>query len=254
MTAGLGNGPRFAARPVADGGTPATTWSRWDREFPVLELDDCPALILVAPHPDDETLGMGATAATLRARGVRVQVVSVTDGGGAYPGLSPLERRWLERDRREELHTATRILGLDDAIHLELPDGEIEAREDELTAVLVELLDMEPRSTWCAGTWSGDGHPDHEAVGRAVATAATRVDAVALKYPVWMWHWALPGDPDVPWDRMLAVPLPRWAVARKQQAVNVFRTQLRSQGPGLEPVVPPFAVSRLMSVGEAVFR
>ena len=65
--------------------------------------DDCPALLLIAPHPDDETLGFGATAAMLQSRGVNVQVVSVSDGGGAYPNLSPMERTWLEQTRRTEL-------------------------------------------------------------------------------------------------------------------------------------------------------
>ena len=37
---------------------------------------DEPGVIL----PDDETLGFGATAATLQSRGVDVQVVSVSDG------------------------------------------------------------------------------------------------------------------------------------------------------------------------------
>ena len=108
----LGNAARFGARPVVSGGTSTATWLGWRPELPELDLDDCPGLVLVAPHPDDETLGFGATAATLRARGVDVQVISVSDGGGAYPGLSPLERTWLERDRRAELLRATKLLGL----------------------------------------------------------------------------------------------------------------------------------------------
>ena len=95
-----GNGSRFIARPIATGGTSTTEWTGWRHEFGELNLDDCPALVLVAPHPDDETLGFGATAATLRSRGIDVQVVSVTDGGGAFPELSRREREWLASDRR----------------------------------------------------------------------------------------------------------------------------------------------------------
>jgi len=74
---------RFAARPVVDGGTPIDTWTAWDRRFPELDLAGCPGLLVVAPHPDDETLGLGATMATLTARGIGVEVVSVSDGGAA---------------------------------------------------------------------------------------------------------------------------------------------------------------------------
>ena len=40
--------------------------------------------------------------------------------------------------------------------------------EAEITTALGALLAERPAGTWCAGTWRGDGHPDHAAVGRAV--------------------------------------------------------------------------------------
>jgi LmbE family N-acetylglucosaminyl deacetylase len=250
----FGNGSRFAARSVATGGTSTAEWLGWRREFPELDLDDCPGLVLVAPHPDDETLGFGATAATLRARGVEVQVVSVSDGGGAFPELSRRERTWLENDRRAELHRATEILGLSAAVCLGLPDGELNDHETELTARLAGLLEAGPKGVWCAATWRGDGHPDHEAVGRETAAAAERTGAALLEYPVWMWHWAAPDDDSVPWQRMSRVRVDHAAMARKQRAAKVFRTQLTPREPGADAVLPPFVVRRLLAAGEAVFR
>jgi LmbE family N-acetylglucosaminyl deacetylase len=249
-----GNGSRFAARPIAAGGTPTAEWVGWRRGFPELDLDDCPGLVLVAPHPDDETLGFGATAAMLRSRGVDVQVVSVSDGGGAVPGLSCVERAWLERERRAELHRATEILGLDAPICLGLPDGHLSDHEAELTDHLAGLLAAGPKGSWCAATWRGDGHPDHEAVGRATAAAAERTGSALLEYPVWMWHWAAPDDDGVPWHRMSRVRLDRSAVARKRHAAKVFRTQLTAHRSGADAILPPFVVRRLLSVGESVFR
>lgn len=246
------NGARFASRPVAAGGTPVEDWLAWGREFPTLELDGCPALVVVSPHPDDETLGLGATMATLQARGVPVQVVSVSDGGGAYPALSPLERRWLERDRRAELHRVTAALGLKPPICLGLTDGELAASERELTTHLDGILGQFAPGTWCAATWRGDGHPDHEAVGRAARDAALRAGAMALEYPVWMWHWARPNDPDVPWHRCVELPVDRAALARKQHAIKLFRSQL--DGAEFEPILPPFVVRRALAVGEVLFR
>jgi LmbE family N-acetylglucosaminyl deacetylase len=249
-----GNGSRFAGRPIAAGGTSTNEWVDWRRPFPELDLADCPALVLVAPHPDDETLGFGATAAMLRSRGVDVQVVSASDGGGAVPGLSRVERARLEGARRAELHRAAEILGLSAPICLELPDGELSHHEAELTDHLTGLLAAGPQGTWCAATWRGDGHPDHEAVGRASAAAAERTGAALLEYPVWMWHWAAPDDDAVPWHRMSRVPLDAAAIERKKRAAKVFRTQLTPQQPGAEEVLPPFVVGRLLAVGEAVFR
>jgi LmbE family N-acetylglucosaminyl deacetylase len=245
------NGARFAAAPVASGGTPMRTWLSWQREFPELDLNDCPGLVLVGPHPDDETLGFGATAAALRAKGVPVQVVSVTDGGGAYPGLSRMERIWLERDRRAELCRATAALGLGEPMSFGLPDGEVGAHEAYLVDAIGELLDA---GAWCATTWRGDGHPDHEAVGRAARVASHQAGAIPLEYPIWMWHWAHPDDEDVPWQRMFRIPLDPAAIARKREAVKVFQSQFRAFGPDLEPVLPPFVVQRLLRLGEVVFR
>ncbi len=249
-----GNGARFAAQPISGGGTPTAEWRDWVGGIPALDLTDCPALIVVAPHPDDETLGFGATASLLRSRGVEVTVVSASDGGGAVPGLSPLERRWLERDRRAELRNATKILGLGEPVCLGLPDGELGDREPELSALLVDLVTAGPKALWCAATWRGDGHPDHEAVGRSAAAAVAGTDAVLLEYPVWMWHWARPDDDAVPWHRMSMAPHDRGASARKGQAAAVFQSQLLPYEAGVDVVLPPFVLQRLLAVGEAVIR
>ena len=247
------NAARLAARPIAGGGTPAADWTAWRRPFPVWSLHNCPALLLVAAHPDDETLGFGATAATLASRGVDVQVVSVSDGGRAYPDSSPLERTWLERTRRSELLRATIHLGLKSPISLGLPDGKLGDYEIGLAEKLSEVLSQLPPGAWCAATWRGDGHPDHEAVGRAAAVAAARAGAKLLEYPVWMWHWARPGDAAVPWHRMARLAPDPAAVARKQLAAQEFRSQLTRHDPDTGPVLAPFALQRLLAVGEVAF-
>ena len=250
----MSNGARFAARPVAEGGTASAVWLGWRRVFPTLDLADCPALTVVAPHPDDETLGFGASAATIRAKGIDVRVVSATDGGGAYPDLSARERTWLETDRRAELRRAIDALGLDAPIHLGLPDGRLAEHEATLADTLTGVLEQAPAASWCAATWRGDGHPDHEAVGRAAATACERTGTTLLEYPVWMWHWAQPEDDRVPWDSMSVVSVDRAAVVRKHAAARAFHSQLSGHGAHDEPVLPYDVVQRLFAVGEVVFR
>lgn len=249
-----GNAERFGLRPLSCGGTPGHAWTNWDRSFDELDLTACPALVVVAPHPDDETLGFGATMALLARRGIDVRVVSVSDGGAAHEDVTPLDRLRLERIRSAELRKATRILGVGEPISLALPDGELAGHQDALADLLTGILQECPPGTWCVTTWRGDGHPDHEAVGRAAAAAVQRTAAVLLEYPVWMWHWAKPGDTAVPWDRALVVPLTAFAVGRKQAAAQCFRSQFLPPAPGACPVLPPFVLPRLLAVGEMVFR
>jgi LmbE family N-acetylglucosaminyl deacetylase len=143
-------------------------------------------------------------------------------------------------------------LGLNAPVCLGLPDGELSDHEADLTDHLAGLLAAVPKGMWCASTWRGDGHPDHEAVGRACAAAAKLTGAALLEYPVWMWHWAVPDDDYVPWHRMSRVRLDPVAIECKARAAKMFRTQLTSQS-GADAILPPFVVRRLLSVGEAVF-
>ena len=245
-------GARFESSPVADGGTPVETWTDWDRDFAPVDLSDCGGMTIVAPHPDDETLGMGATIAMLCAAGVDVQVVSVSDGGAAYPGLSAADRAQLEMVRRVEVRRSMGLLGARPPIRLGMPDGELCHHEQQLTERIAELLADFPAGRWCAATWRGDGHPDHEAVGRACADAAAYTGAVLLEYPVWMWHWARPEDPSVPWNRARRVALTGDALKMKKAAAQCFTSQTRP-GPDGQTVLPPAVVRRLLAVGEVVF-
>ena len=231
-------------RLVAPGGSP----------LPPLDLAGCPRLVVIAPHPDDETLGLGATTAQLVASGVDVRVVSVSDGGAAHPGAKLSDRRRLEAIRPHQLRGATNILGLDPPVSLGLPDGELAGHEDRLAQMLAEILDAAGPRTWCAATWRGDGYPDHEAVGRAAATACARTGAALLEYPVWMWHWASPADPAVPWGQAYSVPLSGWAIDRKRLAAQRYRSQFEPNAGEAAPALPAFVLQRLPAVDEVVFR
>jgi LmbE family N-acetylglucosaminyl deacetylase len=250
----LSNSARLAARPLTCGGTPTHQWLNARLDASPLDLSDCPEIVVAGAHPDDETLGFGATASQLAAAGVRVQIVSASDGGAAYASQSVLQRYRLERTRRAELHRAARVLGVAAPICLGLPDGEIAGHEQRLADLLTEILAAKPPGTWCAATWRGDGHPDHEAVGRAAAVAAGRTGAVLVEYPVWMWHWARPGDDAVPWQRMSTAPVDVAATERKRLAAQSFRSQFLPPTHDDPPVLPPAVLHRLLAVGEVVFR
>jgi LmbE family N-acetylglucosaminyl deacetylase len=244
------NCARFAAKPLAEGGTPLELWTDWGRRLEPLNIEHCPALILVAAHPDDETLGLGATAVKLAERGVPVQVVAATDGEAAYPQGSG-DREKLARARRDELIAAAARLGLARPIFLGIPDGEVTENEGRLEIELEALLAESQAGAWCAATWRGDGHPDHEATGRAAAAASKDTPAVFIEYPIWMWHWALPDDPAVPWDNARRVPLTKRDLATKAAALRCFSSQLeRSAGP---PLLSSEMIDRQMAVGELVF-
>lgn len=167
---------------------PVVVEEEWQRTLAPLASFECKAsrIVLVSPHPDDETLGAGAFLAHQRACGVEVAIVAVTDGENAYrdhPGLAAI--------RREEQEAALGKLGVDRTqIHrFGLPDSDVTSH----TSKLVELLQpLVTRETCLFAPWTGDFHPDHEACGRAAQQVADRTGATLVWYFFWSWHRGTP--------------------------------------------------------------
>jgi LmbE family N-acetylglucosaminyl deacetylase len=100
-------------------------------------LDVAPAtrLVVVAPHPDDETLAAGGIIQRVLAGGGNVRVIVIT-GGDAYleaaaaltghAAPSVADYRALGRVRAGETRAAMRILGVKDLVLLDGPDGGLE--------------------------------------------------------------------------------------------------------------------------------
>lgn len=235
--------------PVIDGlGTAEQTWQAWPglASLPSYPLASVPPgrVVVVAPHPDDEVLGVGGILALLAAAGRAVEVVAVTDGEASHPASTVLTPAQLAGRRRAETATALRCLGVEATVtRLGVGDGRVAAAQDEVAAALTERL---AGAGWCLATWSGDGHPDHEAVGRAAVTAAASTGVALAGYPVWAWHWAVPGDGRVPWCQGRRVCLPESVRTRKRAAVAAFATQVRALGaaPGDAPVLPAHVLAR----------
>ena len=229
-------------------GTAESDWNSWRylRELPEVGLQSWRSAVIVAAHPDDEVLGVGGTMAMLAAKGVRLRLIAATDGEGSHPRCDPAV---VGRTRIRESAAAFGALGIVglDVIRLGLPDTRLAGREDELAAILrVHCADFDI----CLAPWESDAHADHEAAGRA----ARRACRVVLPYPVWMWHWARPADPAVPWQRAAQVPLPPAVAARKRTAIREFTSQLTDRTPAGGPVLPPDVIAHFTRQREVLLR
>jgi LmbE family N-acetylglucosaminyl deacetylase len=139
-------------------------------------------MLVIAPHPDDETLGAGGLIAMQRRRGTDVTVAAVTDGENCYPdGVGIGEIRRLEQEG------ALEYLGVEHSkiIRLRLPDSGVSSKMEKLIERLKPLVS---NHTHVVAPWSRDFHPDHEACGRAAREVALRVGATLTFYFFWTWH------------------------------------------------------------------
>ncbi len=165
-------------------------------------------LLLVHAHPDDETIGSGATMAKYVAEGAGVTLVTCTGGerGSIIPPelahLSWEQDDTLAEHRRGELDDAMRELGVTDHRYLGgfgrysdsgmewHPDGYAIAGDDrpdnafwdadltEASNLLVEIVrEVRPQVLVTYDEFGNYGHPDHIQAHR-VATYATHLAAV----------------------------------------------------------------------------
>ena len=233
-------------------GTQEHTWDSWPelRHLPAVDPRAWACVVVVAAHPDDEILGVGGTIAVLAAAGVRLRLVAVTDGEASHPGADPAV---IARTRAAESAAALDVLGAHDieVVRLRFPDTGLAAREELLSAVLGEQC---AGFGVCLAPWEADAHADHEAAGRAACRAGRRAGVKVLTYPIWMWHWAKPGDRRVPWHRACQVRLPAAVAARKRDAIDVFASQLTDRGPDTGPVLPAGIVAHFTRQEEVLLR
>jgi LmbE family N-acetylglucosaminyl deacetylase len=224
-----------------DPGTDEGVWTAaLRRDLPPLDLD-VDRLIVVAAHPDDETLGAAGLLATAAVRGIPVDLVVVTDGEGSHPGSPTHSPATLALLRRRELRTAVETLGLDaEPLFLGLPDGGTDEYRHAVSAALGEALDRAGSDrVLVLSPWRGDGHRDHRVVGEIVEEVCTARDVRSRAFPIWLWHWGAPGD--VPWDAVERLVLDTGARDAKTRALDAHASQLQplSPAPGDEPMVHP---------------
>jgi LmbE family N-acetylglucosaminyl deacetylase len=242
--------PRSAGRPV----TPVRDWTAALEAHRPRPFDPTAhrRVVIVAAHPDDETLGAGGCLQTLHRAGAEVALVLATDGEAAYPTLDAAGRRDLARARQAELADALRAQGLGQVpVHrLGLPDSGLAGCGSALREALAPLL---ADADAYLAPWPGDPHPDHRAAGFAAADVVP-VTAHGWAYPIWMWAWLTPDDAAVPWGRAHLLPLDAKTLAAKRAAIAAFTSQVGPGPDGSSPVLDAAMLAHADRPAELLFR
>ncbi len=208
-----------------DEGTDEALWAdAWPHQLPTIEeLSRGDRLLVVAAHPDDETLGAGGLIATAAELGLAVTVVVATDGEASHPQSTTHPPARLAEIRRGELTAALQLLHPRAELRfLGLPDSGLARLE-------IELIDLVAKhgvgATHVITPWAGDRHPDHAACARAGGALARVNDLPHWQFPIWAWHWSRPDSPALPRRRMKRFELGPRARQAKALAIAAHRSQ-----------------------------
>ncbi|MCS6803936.1 MAG: PIG-L deacetylase family protein [Acidobacteriota bacterium] len=124
-------------------------------------------ILVIAPHPDDEVLGVGGTMARLVREGHDVYAAIVTRGDPSMFDAASVEQT------REEARAAHKRLGIHETIFLEgLPAALLDTvPHARLNEALTELLNT-VRPDYLFIPFAGDLHRDHRLVFESALVAA----------------------------------------------------------------------------------
>jgi len=191
-------------------------------------------VLVIAPHPDDESIATGGLLQSVRAAGAALRLLVLTDGDN-----NPWPQRWIEKRwridtqararwgarRRAEAHAALRVLGIDaaDVRFFGLPDlgltDLLMCADGALTTSLREQLD-EFAPTLLVFPALADRHPDHNAA-HVLLRCALAGSAVAPRLLTFAVHGASPAPGQV------TVALDKQRCAVKQAAILAHATQMQ---------------------------
>ncbi len=166
--------------------------------LPFADLDEIAGggtILVLAPHPDDESLGCGGLIAEACARHRPPVVAVLTDGAMSHPSSRSHPPNRLRALREAETRAAVSALGMegDERLHfLRLPDGHAPREGGAMEAAAARVAEL-ARSYGVGAiftTWEHDPHADHVAAQAIARSAARLAGARLVSYVV--WGWALP--------------------------------------------------------------
>ncbi len=222
-----------------------------------LQLSPRGVIVILAPHPDDETFGCGGLIAAHAAGGAPISIVFLTNGEASHPGHPLVPPVDLGALRVAEARIATRHLGLPPAaLHfLNLPDGRLDqlhsAEQNDAIMRIADLLQSLRPDTILA-PWRHDGSSEHAAAFDLVRHALhtnSFASPQLLEYPVWSaWSPRLLARLCFAQGRLQHFPV--FNPSQKTRAISAYRSQIEPVAPWQHPALPVGFASALAGTGE----
>jgi LmbE family N-acetylglucosaminyl deacetylase len=189
-------------------------------------------ILVVAPHPDDETLGCGGIVSLLAQKGSAFYIVFVTDGSASHRNSTAWPTARLAAQREQEARNALLCLGIANAPHLflRLPDANMPspgtpAWDNGVAAVSDILQRFAPELVLLP--WRRDPHCDHRASWLLSQHALRRasVHPDMLEYAIWLDELGDVEDHPKPGEAELIRLNVGTVLANKRAAIAAHETQ-----------------------------
>jgi LmbE family N-acetylglucosaminyl deacetylase len=191
------------------------------------KLEDRP-FVVVAPHPDDESLACGGLIADACRQGLRGKVVIVSDGVGSHPNSEAYPPDRLRSLRAEEARRAGAELELrpEAILFLGLPDRFVPCEGEEADRAIGAIVDCVREIG--AGTlfvsWRHDPHCDHAASYQIARKVQRHLGELRL-FEYVVWGHMLPFSTEIDPIGGFRIRIDHEALEKKRRAIAAHRSQ-----------------------------
>ncbi|NJK93047.1 MAG: bifunctional PIG-L family deacetylase/class I SAM-dependent methyltransferase [Blastochloris sp.] len=215
------------------------------------------SVVVIAPHPDDETFGCGSWIAHCRKQGLPVRVIVLSDGAASHPHHPVCRPDDLISRRMEECRQACLCLGVE-SNSLEfwgLPDGRLDQLSTPLQTTTLQrlrnLAEQTPSQLWLIPSRL-ESSTEHLAARQLVLDALASSRNSPRLWEYWIWAWR---NPLCLLPALVRGDLYRYAPpdsSMKIQAISCYLSQITATAPWTQAVLPP-ALLQAWSCSEEFF-
>lgn len=198
-------------------------------------LVDIKRCLVIAPHPDDESLGCGGLLALLRKGGTAISVIFTTDGSMSHPKAKIYTDSQRAEIREQEALNALKVLGIAarDVYFLRGKDSALPTRHEKgferYSLQISSILEMAQPDLLLI-PYALDPHRDHRASSQMAMHALSNSHSAILVWEYLIWLYELGEREDIApllENRSLCYcPLPEWARTQKRDAIAQHTSQL----------------------------
>lgn len=176
-------------------------------------------VLVLAPHPDDETIGCGGSLALHTRARDPVKVIFLTNGAkGDFSGKA--KREEYINLRKKEAIKASQILGIRDVIFWEYEDRNLAGSKGAISRMIEELEESRPELIYVPSPL--EFHPDHRAAAFFVCEAISHssweneIAFCEIGQPIWV-------------NCLVDIS---GVLTRKKRAIKAYKSQLRGTSYG----------------------
>jgi LmbE family N-acetylglucosaminyl deacetylase len=195
---------------------------------PLREMLEDQPFIVIAPHPDDESLACGGLIAEACRQGLRGTVIVVSDGVGSHPNSKAYPPDRLRALREAEAKQAGAELGLkpEGMLFLGLPDRFVPFAGEEAEQAIGKIADCARKigARSLLVSWRHDPHCDHQASYQIARAVQRRAGEVRL-FEYVVWGHTLPPSTEVDPIGGFRVRVDQEVLEKKRRAIAAYRSQ-----------------------------